>query len=415
MVDHLSDLPFKNIGLHEKLINSLNELGFEFATPIQAQVLPLLLDGKDVAGQAQTGTGKTNAFLLAVLNEMLLLPEVEDRRKNEPRTIIIAPTRELVLQIYEDAKKLSTHTDFKLCVAYGGADYTKQQTEIANGCDILIGTPGRLIDFLKQNIYNFYALDCVVLDEADRMFDLGFITDIRYLFRKMPPSTERLNMLFSATLSHRVRELAYEHMNAPTHIQVEADQVTADKVTQALYYPANNEKLPLLVGLLKRDNPNKAMIFTNTKRQAEAIYACLLGNELDAGLLTGDVQQNKRIRLLNDFKSASLNILIATDVAARGLHIDGVTHVYNYDLPDDAEDYVHRIGRTARAGQSGDAISFACEDNAFNLPAIEKYIGFAIPVADISPDYLVELLPSAKIEKARPVRKKRSSSHHKRK
>jgi ATP-dependent RNA helicase RhlB len=394
MVTHLSTTAFKNMGLHSKLVQALDSLGYEFATPIQAQAIPLLLNSQDVAGQAQTGTGKTNAFLLAILNELLTLPAVEDRQPNEPRAFIIAPTRELVIQIYEDAKKLSKFTDLKMCVAFGGADYEKQQKAIESGCDVLIGTAGRLIDFLKKNVYNFYALDCVVLDEADRMFDLGFIDDIRYLFRKMPKPAERLNMLFSATLSNRVKELAYEHMNSPEHIHVEAEQVTADKVKQQLFYPSNPEKLPLLVGLMQKLQPQKAIVFVNTRRQAEKVCLCLQGNDINAGLLTGDVQQKKRMRLLDELKQGKIDVLIATDVAARGLHINGVTHVFNYDLPDDAEDYVHRIGRTARAGEEGDAISFAGEDNAFNLPAIETYIESSIPTADVTSELLADLKPS---------------------
>ena len=401
MVTHLSETAFKNMGLHPKLLSALDSLGYEYATPIQAEAIPLLLNSQDVAGQAQTGTGKTNAFLLAILNELLTLPEADNREVNEPRAFIIAPTRELVIQIYEDAKKLACHTDLKACVAFGGADYDKQRNAIESGCDVLIGTAGRLIDYLKQGVYNFYALDCVVLDEADRMFDLGFINDIRYLFRKMPKPSERLNMLFSATLSHRVKELAYEHMNSPQHIHVEAEQVTADKVRQLLYYPANHEKLPLLIGLMLKLEPKKSMIFTNTRRQAEKVWLCLKGNDIKAGLLTGDVQQKKRIRLLEELKKGKIDVLIATDVAARGLHINGVTHVFNYDVPDDAEDYVHRIGRTARAGAEGDAISFAGEDNAFNLPAIEAYIESSIETGEVTPDLLAEIKPSMKSDSSR--------------
>ena len=387
------------MGLHPDLLKALDKLGYEYATPIQAQAIPLLLNSQDVAGQAQTGTGKTNAFLLAILNELLTLPPQEGREINEPRAFIIAPTRELVIQIYEDAKTLSQFTDLKMCVAFGGADYDKQRQAIESGCDVLIGTAGRLIDYFKQRVYNFYSLDCVVLDEADRMFDLGFINDIRYLFRKMPKPTERLNMLFSATLSHRVKELAYEHMNHPTHIHVEAEQVTADRVRQLLYYPANHEKLPLLIGLIQKHQPEKAMLFTNTRRQAEKVWLTLKGNDIKSGLLTGDVPQKKRIRLLDELKTGKIDILIATDVAARGLHIDGVTHVFNYDLPDDKEDYVHRIGRTARAGAEGDAISFAGEDNAFNLPAIEEYIGSTIETAEVDPELLVDIKPPARAER----------------
>jgi len=398
MVTHLSQTRFDSMGLHPNLLKSLNKLGYEYATPIQAEAIPLLMSGQDVAGQAQTGTGKTNAFLLATLNELLTLPAVEDRRVNEPRAFIIAPTRELVIQIYEDAKTLSKFTDLKIQVAFGGADYAKQRDSIASGVDVLIGTVGRLKDYLDQGVYSFYALDCVVLDEADRMFDLGFIDDIRYFFRSMPKPSERLNMLFSATLSNRVKELAYEHMNTPTHIHVEPGEVTGGQIEELLFYPSNKEKLPLLIGLMRQQLPTKSIVFTNTKRKAEQVWLCLKSNGYKAGLLTGDVQQRKRMKLLDELKSGIIDILIATDVAARGLHIDAVSHVFNFDLPDDAEDYVHRIGRTARAGASGIAISFACEDAAFNLPAIEKYIAHSIPTEDVSP----ELLPDITIPESKP-------------
>lgn len=404
MVTHLSETRFDELGLHPSLLKALKKMNYEFATPIQAEAIPLLMQGTDVAGQAQTGTGKTNAFLLGVLNELLTLPEVEGRRSNEPRAFIIAPTRELVIQIYEDAKVLSEFTGLKMQVAFGGADYAKQRDSIMSGVDVLIGTAGRLKDYYNQQVYSFYGLDCVVLDEADRMFDLGFIDDIRYFFNSMPKPSERLNMLFSATLSNRVKELAYEHMNEPTHIHVAPDVVTAGKIEEQLYYPSNSEKLPLLIGLMLRHTPTKSIVFTNTKRKAEQVWLCLKSNGYKAGLLTGDVQQKKRMRLLDELKTGKIEILVATDVAARGLHIDAVSHVFNFDLPDDAEDYVHRIGRTARAGASGVAISFACEDAAFNLPAIETYIEHAIPTADVEPD----LLPEITIPKQKPMSNHRS-------
>jgi ATP-dependent RNA helicase RhlB len=405
MVTHLSETKFDSMGLHPDLLKALDKLNYHYATPIQAEAIPLLLAGEDVAGQAQTGTGKTNAFLLGVLNELLTLPAVEGRQPNEPRAFILAPTRELVIQIYKDAKTLAEFTNLKIEVAFGGADYVKQKEAISAGADVLIGTTGRLLDYYKQKIYSFYALDCVVLDEADRMFDLGFIDDIRYFFNRMPKPSERLNMLFSATLSNRVKELAYEHMNSPTHIRVEADEITADRIQEILFYPSNQEKLPLLVGLMRKYEPTKSIIFTNTKRQAEQVWLCLKSNGYSAGLLTGDVQQKKRMRLLDELKEGQIEILIATDVAARGLHIDAVSHVFNFDLPDDAEDYVHRIGRTARAGASGVAISFACEDAAFNLPAIETYIKHPIPTADVEPALLPEIKIPAKTH--RPQRRGR--------
>ncbi|WP_251358679.1 ATP-dependent RNA helicase RhlB [Kangiella sp. TOML190] len=398
---HLSNVTFAELGLHPKLLKAVQDLGFEKCTPIQAKTLPLLLKGQNVAGQGQTGTGKTIAFLLGIMNDMLKLPEIEGRRPNEPRSLIMAPTRELAVQIAKDAVQLAKYAKFKIRVVYGGEDYEKQRLSLEKGVDILIGTTGRLIDYYKQHAYGLEAIDSVVLDEADRMFDLGFIKDIRYLFRRMPPANDRLNLLFSATLSHRVQELAYEQMHNPQHIQVQATQVTAKKIREALFYPSREEALPLLVGLMQRLQPERSIVFTNTKRAAEHVWACLKGNDIAAEMLTGDVHQKKRLRLLGELENNKVNVLVCTDVAARGLHIDGVTHVFNFHLPDDPEDYVHRIGRTARAGAEGDAVSFAGEDFAMNLTAIEKYIDHELPKLDIKPEYMAELKPSAPIQQKR--------------
>ncbi|MEM9101052.1 MAG: ATP-dependent RNA helicase RhlB [Pseudomonadota bacterium] len=398
---HLTNVTFKELGLAEPLIKALDAKGFQYCTPIQAKALPYLLNNQDVAGQAQTGTGKTATFLLALLHDLITLPEIAGRKPYEPRALILAPTRELAVQIYEDAKELTQFTDFKLGIVYGGADYQKQKDQFDSGVDILIGTTGRVIDYFKQNVFFLSGIDAVVLDEADRMFDLGFIQDIRYLYRRMPPPNDRLNMLFSATLSHRVQELAYEHMNNPQHVHVQPEQVTAEAIEQSIFYPSNNEKLPLLVGLIQKAQPEKAIIFTNTKRDAEMVHCCLAGNDFSSALLTGDVPQKKRLALLKKIKSGEVKFLVATDVAARGLHIDEVSHVYNFDLPDDAEDFVHRIGRTARAGAKGAAVSFACEDNAVHLPEIETLIGFTLPKQDIDGSLLAELKPSIKLNTVR--------------
>ena len=376
--NHLSDTSFASLELHPLLLSSLAKLGFDYCTPIQAQTLPLALSGSDIAGQAQTGTGKSAAFLLATMQRLLTQPRVGP--EGQPRAFILAPTRELAVQIHTDAVGLGADTGLKLAVCYGGTGYESQRQAITDGVDILIGTPGRLIDYYKQDVYTLKHIEVVVLDEADRMFDLGFIADIRYLFRRMPAPAQRKNYLFSATLSHRVLELAYEHMNTPTKVEVEPEQVTAERVRQALMHVANDDKLPLLVGLLRHHAPIRSLVFVNTKRGAEEVENTLKANGFEAATLSGDVPQNKRLRLLEEFKEGKLPILVATDVAARGLHIPAVTHVINYDLPQDAEDYVHRIGRTARAGQSGDAISLCCETYVYSLPEIEKYIGNRIPV-----------------------------------
>ncbi len=389
---HLSDLPFSDLGLPDVLVQGVRESGFEFCTPIQAETLPRALAGQDVAGQAQTGTGKTAAFLLAAFNHLLKHPAVPDRRPTQPRAIVIAPTRELAVQIHKDAEALGRHAGFRFGVVFGGTGYDTQRKMLEDGVDVLIGTPGRLIDYLKQHIYDLQAVQVMVLDEADRMFDLGFIKDIRFLLRRMPPPTERLNMLFSATLSHRVMELAYEHMNDPRLVRIEPEKVTVDRVTQALYHVSKEDKLRLLVGLLRHMDPRRSLVFTNTRGAAERVARWLAANGFTAEVLSGDVPQPKRLRLLEQFQQGELPIMVATDVAARGLHIPDVSHVFNFDLPQDAEDYVHRIGRTARAGASGDAVSFACEEYVFSLPEIERYIGFKLPVAHTAPELLAELV-----------------------
>ncbi|MGD8379122.1 MAG: ATP-dependent RNA helicase RhlB [Gammaproteobacteria bacterium] len=393
-----------SLGLAEPLMQALEEAGFTHCTPIQQRALPVALQGRDVAGQAQTGTGKTAAFLLALFQYLLTRPPADDRRPNQPRAIVIAPTRELAVQIHKDAEQLGRHTGLSLGLVYGGAGYEQQREMLANGVDVLIGTPGRLIDYFKQKVYDLRAIQVMVLDEADRMFDMGFIKDIRFLLRRMPHPTERLGMLFSATLSYRVMELAYEHMNNPELIRTETEQVTADRIRQVVYMPPTNEKIKLLVGLLRRLDPGRTMVFVNTKRAADRVEAYLAGNGFSVGVLSGDVPQRKRLRLLKQFQDGEVQVLVTTDVASRGLHIPDVTHVFNFDLPQDAEDYVHRIGRTARAGAEGDAISFACEEYAFSLPEIERYIGYTLDKEMQHDDLLADLEPPAHRERRRPPR-----------
>ena len=398
---HLSDTRFQDFDLPAELLQGIEETGFSFCTPIQAETLPHALKGHDVAGQAQTGTGKTAAFLIALYSQLLRHPADEQRRPNQVRALVLAPTRELAIQIHKDAETLGRHTGLSLGLAYGGTGYEQQRTMLAEGVDILIGTPGRIIDYFKQHVFDLRQLQVMVLDEADRMFDLGFIKDIRFLLRRMPHPEKRLSMLFSATLSLRVTELAYEHMNNPVAIEVEAEQVTADRVNQSVYYPAMEEKIPLLLGLLKHEQPQRAIVFVNTKRAGEKVWGYLEGNGIRCGILSGDVPQKKRQRLLQEFEEGGFPVLVATDVAARGLHIPDVTHVFNYDLPQDAEDYVHRIGRTARAGASGKALSFACEEYAFSLAEIEEYIGQKIPMESISGELLVSPEPPLRMERTK--------------
>jgi len=388
----LTDITFSSFDLHPALLAGLEEAGFTRCTPIQALTLPLALDGRDVAGQAQTGTGKTLAFLVAVINRLLSKPALAERKPEDPRALILAPTRELAIQIHKDAVKFGSQLGLKFALVYGGVDYDKQRQILTEGADVIIATPGRLIDYVKQHkVVSLHACEMCVLDEADRMFDLGFIKDIRFLLRRMPIRTERQTLLFSATLSHRVLELAYEHMNEPEKLVVESEFITNAKVRQVMYFPADDEKLQLLLGLLSRSEGARTMVFVNTKAFIERVARALEKAGYRVGVLSGDVPQKKRESLLKKFQAGQLELLVATDVAARGLHIDGVSHVFNYDLPFDAEDYVHRIGRTARLGAEGDAISFACERYAQSLPEIEAYIEQKIPVEPVTAELLTAL------------------------
>lgn len=415
---HLTNTHFSELDIHPQVLKGLSAASFEHCTPIQALSLPPLLQGQDIAGQAQTGTGKTIAFLTAVFHHLLTHPQTE---KSQPRAIIMAPTRELVVQIFKDAEMLSKHTGLSLGLIYGGEGYQSQRQQLESGVDIIIGTTGRIIDYYKQGVFSLKHIQVSVLDEADRMFDLGFIKDIRFLFRRMPAASERLSMLFSATLSYRVQELAYEHMNHPAHVQVAPEQMTASRVEEELFYPSNEDKMLLLLTLMEEEWPEKAIVFANTKHDCEKVTSWLEADNHRVGLLSGDVPQKKRLQILERFSKGQLDILVATDVAARGLHIEKVTHVFNYDLPDDAEDYVHRIGRTGRAGKSGHAISFACERYALNLPAIEEYIRHPIPVTDYqSSDLLQDVTPPVhrykkRMQSGKSFNKQGSGNRHKRK
>ncbi|MEA9905937.1 ATP-dependent RNA helicase RhlB [Xanthomonas campestris pv. raphani] len=397
----LTDLTFSSFDLHPALVAGLESAGFTRCTPIQALTLPVALPGGDVAGQAQTGTGKTLAFLVAVMNRLLIRPALADRKPEDPRALILAPTRELAIQIHKDAVKFGADLGLRFALVYGGVDYDKQRELLQQGVDVIIATPGRLIDYVKQHkVVSLHACEICVLDEADRMFDLGFIKDIRFLLRRMPERGTRQTLLFSATLSHRVLELAYEHMNEPEKLVVETETITAARVRQRIYFPSDEEKQTLLLGLLSRSEGARTMVFVNTKAFVERVARTLERHGYRVGVLSGDVPQKKRESLLNRFQKGQLEILVATDVAARGLHIDGVKYVYNYDLPFDAEDYVHRIGRTARLGEEGDAISFACERYAMSLPDIEAYIEQKIPVEPVTTELLTPLprTPRATVE-----------------
>jgi ATP-dependent RNA helicase RhlB len=366
------------------------------ATAIQEAALPLALKGKDVAGQSQTGTGKTAAFLIAAFTRCLRTPSPAKTGVTAPRVLIIAPTRELVVQIEADAHLLGAHTGLRIISVYGGIDYNKQRDALREGADVLVGTPGRLIDYLKQHVWSPSKVEVLVIDEADRMFDMGFIADLRFILRKLPKPERRQSFLFSATLSFRVMELTWEFMNNPVQITITPNQKTVEKAEQVLYHVGREEKFNLLLGLLKREGGSRILIFSNTREEARRLEDRLGRNGWQARALTGDVDQKKRLKLLNDFKDGELPVLVATDVASRGLHIEGVTHVINWDMPQDAEDYVHRIGRTARAGAAGKAISLADETSALAVEPIEKFIGQKILVEWAGDDlYLAEIKPTS--------------------
>src|SRR6266508_856626 len=390
-------MDFASLDLPEPVMQGIREAGFVTATPIQEAALPLALRGKDVAGQSQTGTGKTAAFLIAAFTKMLRTPvPAPPPGTGAPRMLVIAPTRELVVQIDSDARLLGRFTPFRTLAVYGGIDYAKQREALAEGCDLLVGTPGRLIDYLKQRVWTPRRVEILVIDEADRMFDMGFIADLRFILRRLPPHEKRQSYLFSATLSFRVLELTWEFMNNPSQITIMPQQKTAERVEQLLYHVGREEKFGLLLGLLRREGGERILIFSNTREEARRLEDRLTRNGWDARALTGDVDQKRRLRILNDFKEGQLPVLVATDVASRGLHIEAVSHVVNWDLPQDVEDYVHRIGRTARAGAGGKAIALIDEASALYLEPIEKFLGQKITVEWPEDDLILpEIRPTA--------------------
>ena len=390
----LTKTKFTDFVLPQEILAGIQEAGFTYCTPIQAEIIPIVLQGRDVAGQAQTGTGKTAAFLVPLMAKLLTSNEP---KSDLPSALITAPTRELALQIYEDAKVIGRYTNLRMALVVGGIDYQKQAQILRQGTDIVICTPGRIIDYLKQRIFKTENIRVLVIDEADRLFDLGFTKDMRFILRRLPHYEKRLSMLFSATLSYRVLALTYDYMNLPDFIAISPAEVTVKNVEQTLYHVSTKEKLPLLLGLLEKEDWSRILIFANTKAGVEWLAAKLQGNGLPTEGITGDLPQLKRLKLMQQFKDGKLKILVATDVASRGIHVEDISHVINYDLPQDPENYPHRIGRTARAGKSGKAISLACENYVFHLEAIEAMLGEKIPVAWPQEDWFKE-------DKAGPVR-----------
>lgn len=371
------DVLFTEFDLPQEVLKGIESAGFTHCTPIQALALPITLKGDDIAAQAQTGTGKTAVFLITILDCLIRKPEPKDAG---PRALIIAPTRELTVQICEEAKLLGTHTDFRVLPVFGGIDYVKQEKALRRGTDIVVATPGRLIDYMKQKIFNPKNVSILVIDEADRLFDMGFIKDLRYILRRLPRYTRRQSMLFSATLSYGVMELAYEYMNNPQGVSADPEKITVEEIDQVLYHVGNNVKPNLLLGLLKRETWNRLLVFANTRTGVEMLARRLRDNGYAVLGITGTVDQKKRLKIMQQFKAGEVKILVATDVASRGIHVEDIDLVINYDIPQDPEDYVHRIGRTGRVGKSGKAIMLACETYVYYLEAVEKFIGEKIKV-----------------------------------
>ena len=377
---------FSELNLHEQVLEGTRAAKFESCMPVQEKVLPVSIEGSDVMVQSKTGSGKTAVYVITFLEKYLRNKE----KGISSSCLIIAPTRELAQQISEDAMVLCSKVEgFHIGVFYGGVGYEHQRKLLQMGCDIYVGTPGRLLEFMEHHELDTKRIDTFVIDEADRLFDMGFFPDIKRMFRMLPDRTKRQTLLFSATLEMRVRDLAWEYMNEPKEFDLEPDHITVESITQELYHVAKSEKFQLLLQLLASDTPEYALMFTNSKHMAEELCARLRHNGYNADYLTGDLPQNQRQRALDKLKEGKTSILVATDVAARGLQIDDLPLVVNYDIPEDYENYVHRIGRTARAGKSGKAITLADEEFVYGLEAIEKYIKMKIPV--IWPDNLPDV------------------------
>jgi ATP-dependent RNA helicase RhlB len=381
---------FHDLGLRVELMHAIADLGFQYCSPIQAQILPYTLDGYDAIGKAQTGTGKTAAFLITVITDLLNNPVEEVRYVGEPRALIIAPTRELVVQIGEDARNLCKYTELETAVLIGGVDYSRQLKKVEDKVvDIVIATPGRLLDFSRRGDLHLDLVEVMVIDEADRMLDMGFIPQVKQVISRTPPKSKRQTLLFSATFNQDVLNLCQQWTINPTMVEIEPERVATDSVEQKVYLVSANEKFPLLRNLLRQDDVDSAIVFANRRDTTRRIFEKLKRSGVRCGMLSGEVSQALRSRTLEDFKKGNIGVLVATDVAGRGIHVDNVSHVINYDLPEDPEDYVHRIGRTGRAGKTGTSITFAGEMDSFLLPDLEALLGSKLscehPPAELLP------------------------------
>lgn len=366
---------FHDLGLPDSVMHAIADLGFQYCTPIQAESLPSAMAGKDVIGQAQTGTGKSAAFLLNIFKRLIDNP-LGERFASEPRALVVAPTRELAMQIGKDAQGLGKYTGLNVVTVVGGMDYDKQRSQLRDEVvDILVATPGRLIDFMRSQDVYLDQVDVLVLDEADRMLDMGFIPDVRRIVKATPPKDERQTMLFSATFNYDVGILIDQWTIDPVRVEIEPEHVATDRVEQKFFLISGSDKYRILLDTLKQDTLERCIIFVNRRDVSRKLCDRLKNDGQKVALLTGEVNQNQRVKTLERFRSGQVNVMVATDVAGRGIHVDGVSHVVNYNLPEDSEDYVHRIGRTGRAGAEGVAISLIDEEDAFTLPELEKYLG----------------------------------------
>lgn len=367
---------FHDLGLPPEIMRGIHEMGFSCCTPVQAGTLPRALEGADVTGKAQTGTGKTAAFLITILAHLQRQSPQQPRRPGQPRALIMVPTRELALQVTKDATLLGKYCRCRVVAVFGGMDYQKQKRALADKpVDIMVATPGRLLDFKRQGDVGLGGVEILVIDEADEMLNMGFIPDIRQIVHSTPPKSKRQTMLFGATLTSEVTRLAGQWTRNPVSVEIDPEQVAVDSVNQLVYLVTSRERFPLLYNLITKQNLKRVIVFCNRRDQTRRLAERLKAHGINCAVLSGEVAQKTRIRTLEDFRSGRITVMVSTDVAGRGIHIEGVSHVVNYNLPLDPEDYVHRIGRTGRAGAAGTSVSFATEDEAFQIPAIEQYLG----------------------------------------
>ena len=394
---------FHDFDLPDPILHAIADAGFQYCTPIQAEIMPSTLKGRDAFGRAQTGTGKTAAFLITVFTRMLANPLKGKTPSGTPRVLIIAPTRELVLQIADEARQLSAYCSFSIVTVFGGMDYEKQRRQLhSKPVDIVVATPGRLLDFKRRKDLDLGRVETLILDEADRMLDMGFIPDVRQIVYSTPHKDKRQTLFFSATLTPDVTRLSASWTRDPVSIEIEPEQVAVDTVEQLVYIITTDEKFALTYNIITRQNLERVLVFCNRRDETRRLAEMLDRYRIDCAVLSGEVPQNKRIRTLEQFKAGKIRVLVATDVAGRGIHIEGMDYVINFTLPHDAEDYVHRIGRTGRAGAAGTSISFACEEDSFYLPAIEEFIGRSLHCIPPEEGWL-ELPPAPRRRRAKPT------------